>query len=238
MQELKKELIKPTISVGNGTGVLLPKSWKNSTVRVSLVEKPRLEEILKIVNPKEVQGIYLCGSYAKNEQTKKSDIDILIITHNKTKTEKMGKYEINYLSRKDLNKQGLILYYPMILEAKPLFNESLLEDLKKEIYIPKKILLEYIKYTKKMLELNEKQIKLAKLEEKNTITDNVGYSLVLRLRTYYILKCIKEKKPWKKNKFLKLIKEITQNHKAYSSYLNGKQKNQKLFYLYKMQKKF
>jgi len=54
-------------------------------VIISLVEKTIEEiedEILYILKPylKHIQGIYLYGSYARNEQTPESDIDILVIT--------------------------------------------------------------------------------------------------------------------------------------------------------------
>ncbi|MFW5847116.1 MAG: nucleotidyltransferase domain-containing protein [Nanoarchaeota archaeon] len=218
----KQELIKPTITVGNSAGVLLPSSWKNSTVRVCLVEQPHLDEVLKIIDPVEIQGIYLCGSYAKNEQTEESDIDLLVVNEKKEGTIKKGKYEINYITQESLNKMEAILYYPMILESKTLLNKSLLERLKKETYLSKKILSEYLRATKKMLKLNELEITLAEKEKRKNVSSSISYSLVLRLRTYYILKQIKKKKIWKKSQFLKLIKDLTGSHKAYKSYLNMK----------------
>ena len=83
------ELIKKTVKAGNSSAVTLPKSWLNKEVRIELVKKSKetiLDETLKIIEnyieTNEIIGIYLTGSYARNEEDEKSDIDIIIITEN------------------------------------------------------------------------------------------------------------------------------------------------------------
>ena len=80
------ELIKDTIRVGNSAGVLLPKEFLNTQVKIVLqplnIEKDILDILLQEKVLKEVLGVYLVGSYARNEQTIESDIDVLVITDN------------------------------------------------------------------------------------------------------------------------------------------------------------
>ena len=79
------ELIKQTTRVGNSAGVLLPKNWLNSTVKVSLLAQPILSEIVKKIDTKKALGIYLTGSHARGEQGDCSDIDVLVITEDTQK---------------------------------------------------------------------------------------------------------------------------------------------------------
>src|SRR3989338_11229297 len=79
--------IKKTVKAGNSSAVILPKAWLNQEVRVELVKKTPetiLQEAINItednINPGEIIGIYLVGSYARGEESKGSDIDILVIS--------------------------------------------------------------------------------------------------------------------------------------------------------------
>jgi len=81
--------IKKTVKAGNSSAVILPRAWLNQEVRVELVKKSQ-ETILfdtiniakKYMELKDIIGIYLAGSYARGEESKDSDIDILIISNN------------------------------------------------------------------------------------------------------------------------------------------------------------
>ena len=81
--------IKKAIKSGNSSAVILPRSWLNKEVRVELLEKTpeiilsdAIDILQKYIKLKEIIGIYLVGSYAREEQDKNSDIDLLIITNN------------------------------------------------------------------------------------------------------------------------------------------------------------
>ena len=72
-------ITKKTRAVGTSAGVLLPRSWLNKRVVVTLEEK-NIENITKeIINflveknlLNEVKGIYLIGSYARDEESSDS----------------------------------------------------------------------------------------------------------------------------------------------------------------------
>jgi hypothetical protein len=67
-------------------------------------------------------------------------------------------------------------------------------------------------------------IELSKKENKNE-GDETAYSLILRLRTLYIIDCIIKNKQYKKKDFLILVKNLTESLIAYERYLSSKNKN-------------
>ena len=84
---MENELIKPVIRVGNSAGILVPKAWINGKAKVELISRPVniKKDIIEILEDylEDILGIYLVGSYARKEETEKSDIDILAITDSK-----------------------------------------------------------------------------------------------------------------------------------------------------------
>ena len=85
--------------VGNSKTVALNKKAKPYLIISSLEEKEEFIDknkiIKKIVNEIEVKDIILLfGSYAKQTQTEKSDIDLLIINKDGSKTISFSKYEL------------------------------------------------------------------------------------------------------------------------------------------------
>ena len=124
------ELIKPIIRVGNSAGVILPRGWLNGEAKITLLRKPQnvKQEILGILEEdlSSVIGLYLVGSYARNEQNNKSDIDVLGITTCVDKKIKKGRYEIVLMSYKNLKEnigKNVLPLLPMLKEAMPIFNE-------------------------------------------------------------------------------------------------------------------
>jgi predicted nucleotidyltransferase len=189
-----------------------------------VVINPNLSNIANLIDAEDAKGIYLVGSYARGDMSIDSDIDILIITNSTNKNEKKGKYELIYLTEDKLNGENLIMILPMLLEAKSLLNSSFLEELREKAKknLTNEIIHKYSLNCEDMLDLNKKEIELAKLKKQAYLENQIGYSLVLRLRTNYTLDCIKTNKKWSKRELLKLIKKISGSLSAYQSYLNIK----------------
>jgi len=219
METIKKQ----TIKLGNSAGVLLPREWLNSIVEVKLVRTPYSEEkILNDLNKylksyfKNILGIYLIGSYARGDFDEKSDVDILVITDNINKVINIENYEIFLISEDNLAKKlSKSLYLASaIRETIPLMNQNLLKKFK---HMNIKInIKELIKEIERILRINKDIIDTAK-EHKEKLLDGTAYSLVLRFRELYLLKCIRENRKPDKKEFLKLI-----DKDLYDAYLRVK----------------
>jgi len=223
------ELIKNTIRVGNSAGVLLPREWLGSQVRVILEPLNLDKEIVEILMREnilgDVLGAYVVGSYARGEQTIESDIDVLVITGSINKKIKRGKYEIICVSQEEIKSQierNILPIFPMIKEARTIINKELIEH-----YASSKLTLKNLSYhietTKSAMKVVEKDIELSK-EMNEKASDAAAYSLILRLRTLYIIDCLKHGKIWSKKDFLKLVKNISGSITSYERYLSSKNK--------------
>lgn len=222
------ELIKNTVRVGNSAGVLLPKKWLNTQVKVVLqplnIEKEVLEILIEENLLKETLGVYLTGSYARDDQDIQSDIDILVITNKINKSIRRGKYEIICISEEEIKKQLKENIFPvlaMIKEAKPIINKDLIKEYRNNP-LTKKNLKWYIETTNSRIENLQKDIELYKKANERYMSDNVAYILILRLRSLYIIDSMKKNRVWTKKGFLKIIKNISGSLKAYEGYLRSK----------------
>ncbi|MEK6854978.1 MAG: nucleotidyltransferase domain-containing protein [Nanoarchaeota archaeon] len=219
---------KTIVKIGNSAGVILPREWLNGKARVQLVKKPIniKKEVLEILEPyfEDIIGIYLVGSYARGEETEKSDIDLLVITYQTTKTLTKRKYNIMMLSQKNIEnslKNNAVIFLPMIKEAKPLINKYLIE-LYKNTPLTKKNLEGYIKIANSSLKINKKFIESAK-KTSSPVSDAVAYSLILNLRSVYFVDCIKDNTKWSNKELFNLIKRISGSLNAYEGYLRIKE---------------
>src|SRR3989338_436955 len=230
------ELIKNTIKVGNSAGVLLPKEYLNTQVKIILqplnIEKEVLDILLKEKILPNVLGVYLVGSYARGEETIESDIDILVITDNINDKIKFGKYDILLVSKDAVDEKmekNIFPLLPMMTEAKAIMNKLLLNN-----YINISLTINnlrwHIETTKSAMNVVNEYIKLAE-ETNQDVSDAAAYSLILRLRTIYLIDCLKKGKNWTKKEFLDLIKKISGSLIAYERYLESKNKNTKEFKL-------
>jgi predicted nucleotidyltransferase len=226
---MKQELIKPIIRVGNSAGVLLPREWLNGRARIELVEKPIeiKKDILEILSSylEDVIGIYLVGSYARGEQTKDSDVDVLAITNRTNKRIIQNKYEIILISKDVLEKQienNAFPLIPMLKEAKSIINSDLLACYQ-QIKLTQKNLKYHIETTKSAMNLAKEFLSLGE-DLKENISDKIMYSLILRLREAYILDCLKKNKSVSKKEFLVLIKRLTGSIGSYEAYVRSKNK--------------
>ena len=221
------ELIKRITKAGNSSNVLLPREWLGGMARVELIEKPLNinEDILEILNPylKNVIGIYLVGSYARGEETKESDVDILAITDCTDKKIKKGKYEIILISKENIDKamkENIIPLLPMIREAAPILNEGLINEYKK-IKANKKNLRWITEITKSSRRICAEGIKISK-ELKENVSDELMYSIILGLRSVYVVDCLKNNRIPTKKGIMNLLKEIVKTKEPYNAYLRSK----------------
>lgn len=221
------ELIKQITKAGNSSNVLLPKEWLGGIARVELLEQPIniVDDTIKLLKSylKDIIGIYLVGSYARKEETRESDIDILVITEKSNQRIKDGKYEIILISRDNLDKamrHNIIPLLPMIKEAKSILNEGLINEYKR-ISPTKENLRWIIKITKSSKKLNEQAIKISR-ELKENISDGVMYSIVLGLRSAYTINCLKNNKIPTKKGLVDLLNKMVGAEEPYNAYLRSK----------------
>lgn len=221
--------IKKAVKAGNSSAVILPRAWLNQEVRVELVKKTFETMLLdtiniakKYIDLKEVIGIYLAGSYARGEETKESDIDILIITRDTDKEMiNEGIYNLLMVSKEVLKQKLENNLFPvgqMIKEAKPLTNSDYLDSIK--IEVTKKNVRWYVDTTKEKLDIIKGYL------DNNAINNKVVYTLILRIRTLYIIKNLVNNKTYSNKKFIELIRNISGSNNAYSSYLAEKDKRE------------
>lgn len=226
--------IKKTVRAGNSSAVILPRAWLNQEVRIELVEKTHekiLSDVLKIlgshIEPREIVGIYLVGSYARNEEAEISDIDILVITDSVDKNIEKGIYSITIISTELLEQKlekGILPVGQMILEAKPLLNELYLKSI--DVKITKKNIAPYIKSTKEKIVLIKKV--LQKIGHSSPdVDDQVVYTLVLRIRTLGIIESLSKGKIYSKKDLLSdLASAVGKNpnvENVYGAYLAVKE---------------
>jgi predicted nucleotidyltransferase len=223
--------IKRAVRAGNSSAVILPRAWLNKEVRVELIKKTNqmiFSDVLGILDERfelsKIIGIYLVGSYARGEEDSLSDIDILVVTHGiDLEIIHQGQYNILVISSKLLEqklKSDLFPIGQMIREAKPLLNFNYIEPI--DVNITTENIKWYLDTTKEKLELVEKIISWAKEKKKNNLSDRIAYTLILRIRTLYIINCIRENKKYSKHEFIRELKRIKGIKNAYERYMTIK----------------
>jgi len=98
------QIIKNSIPWGNSAGVIIPKKWLGKQVKITLIDRTTeiKKEVFKIIDPylEDIIGIYITGSYARGEQTKESDIDIIVISNNTKKNNNLRQVQYLHISIK------------------------------------------------------------------------------------------------------------------------------------------
>ncbi len=222
-------LVKQAREVGTSAGVLLPRKWLNKQVVVTLLQPSKEDiarEVMEIIFKKnlneEIKGVYLYGSYAREDYDADSDIDILMITKETNKLITHGNYEILLISEENFSKNlpDNLYYASMLKELKTIINKDLIERYSiPEYKLNVKIMLNEIG---RILKINKDIVKLC--EDNNTkIPDGIVYSIVLRLRELYLLRCLRSNKPYSKRDFLKMC-----GIKSYSAYTRIKRNEKEL----------
>lgn len=228
---MEKTIVKQVVRLGNSSGVVLPKEWIGGTAKIELVRKPLniKGDIFKLLDRylSSVLGIYLVGSYSRGEQTKNSDVDIIVISDNLRKDIVSEEYNISIYPLKDVKRtieRNPLMIYPRILESKVLLNSSLIKEFSKKF--GKKSFKRFIADTKSILRINKEIIKLDKIEGEFISSPQVIYSLILRLRGLFLVGCLlSNKRYYKKNFFSRFEAKI------------GKEDFEKLYEVYETFKK-
>lgn len=210
---MENEIIKNVGAWGNGAGILLPKEWVGNQVKVTLIDRTLKikREALNILEPylEDILGIYLVGSYARGEQDSKSDIDILAISSKTKKEIKSGKYSISISPIESLKKTALAqpeLILPRIREAKVILNSILLKDFENKVN--RKSFKEFYDDSKRMLKVSEEFTKIDDKEGVFLESHSVIYSLILRLRGLFLIKCLLSEEKYTKKAFEKWILSV------------------------------
>ena len=221
-------MIKQIVRVGNSAGIILPKEWLNGKAKVELIEKPLdlKKELFEILSEylKDIGGIYLVGSYGRGDETNKSDVDVFVITNKTNKRIVEGKYNLILISKENLEKSiqnNALPLLPMILEARTILNDNILSNYKK-YKLTSKNLDFYFNAVKSALNVCKETIKIDKTDNKKTTDSSIAYSLVLNIRSVYIIDSIIKNKKWSTNGLLTLIKRIAGSLDVYKNYLEIK----------------
>jgi len=170
----------------------------------------------------EVEGVFLFGSFARNEQAEDSDIDILVITGKKMALKGKGRFDFLVKTREEFEKELKIdptLFLRQILaEAKPVFNESLLDELRLVKAEP-----DFGEFLDSTLNAFKSTMLLLEAEKKagkgHLDSGACIYSLVLRLRTMLLIRLFLKKQSFSSKKFRKLLKAHGFSESAVSDFL-------------------
>lgn len=211
---IKEQIVKTVVKSGNGGAVWVPRSWLGEEVVVILPQKPKLrikERIINSLEPhlKDIISVSIYGSYARKEQTKESDVDVLVITKDKTlalEIKGMDVMSIPLEKLKNSIEKYPAMYYQIIQESEPLINSSVMDELKK-IKISKENFSDFLKDTKAYIKTNVEFLELDKLDGGYVESHSVLYSTMLRLRGVFILKCILQKNAFSNKNFKKWVVE-------------------------------
>ena len=189
--DVKEQIVREVNLIGNGAHIFAPKEWANEKVLVVRLEKKSVkEELLEILYPylDKITAVFIYGSYARKEETKDSDVDVLVIAKEKFKIEKNNKFQIIVLAEVEIDntvRLNPILMYSIFKEASAVINSGYLELLKKH-KIDYSSFSSFIKSSHDSLKSNIELLELDKKTGKN-VSNSIIYSLILRLRGIFII---------------------------------------------------
>ena len=204
-------IIKRTVEMGNGAAVYIPKEYSGREIVIILPEG--IDEIKRRVLTNLIEfmpniiGVYIYGSYARGEEEKDSDIDILVITKEKDDRIKnvLGDIDLRVLTLGGVKKtidNYPALIMPILREARPLLNSVLLEELKKSKIDFKKLKWNFedikriLRIIKEFIELDEKEIAPSHI-----------YSLIMRAKVCYLIECMLKNKNFSNDNLRKIFLE-------------------------------
>ncbi len=118
------------------------------------------------------------------------------------------------------NLSNSLNYFSALSESKVILNKDLLDKYKiKKIKFNKKNILNEIQG---ILKINKDSVEFCKDNNKN-VPDGIVYSIVLRLRELYLVKCLISNKKYFKKDFLKIVED-----KVNSAYLRIKRNQREM----------
>ena len=195
---------------GNSGGVYLPVDWIGGKVKIELVEQPidPKKDLLENLPLEHIVSVILYGSYARDEITDGSDMDVIIVTDGtaiKIPQQIRERYDIqvkDVANLKNLVEHDPIVYKVVKDESFALFNHKFLEELKQ-------INPTASRSTKFRLDMAESSMNIVKgfMAEGADPIDLV-YPLILRLKEALFIECFLTNKQYTT---ALLKKEIT-NH--------------------------
>lgn len=154
---------RPT-KIGNVSHIYLPKRLNGQ--KIKLTKKGIKEEVIKRIQPfmEYIEGAYLIGSCARGEQTKNSDVDILVITKDFNSMQFNKKSQIHFCSRKyfkNPNKEDVIFITNILSDARPIINRNLLYEIRKDFF--NKLKDKEFRFNKQALRINKNTIHTLKI---------------------------------------------------------------------------
>ncbi len=192
-------IIKEVKPFGNGAQIVVPKGWIGRKIIIELKTKD-IEDIQKdIINNikdlSKVVSIVLIGSYAREEQLMESDVDIVIFCIEKLKID-LPNYHIILVNVNKLKEEIILnpaLFKSILDEGVVILNSNFLNNIK----INNAAIKKYKKDCYDAYLLNKEFINLDK--KQNALSPSIIYSIILRLRSLFILKnkyLFKEFRSW------------------------------------------
>jgi len=209
-------------SFGNSGHIVLPKGYIGRKVKF-LLETKSFEDIksdiLEILKPflENILGIYVYGSYARNEQTIDSDVDVLVVVSKQVKiTHKINDYSLVFVTLEDLEKtldENAILLLPLLKEVKTVINPDLLKKYESYRFTRRNTKI-FLESCKDVIRLNKKGIEL------DFDVGSIVYSLILRIRALFMIKEIMKNRSYSKSSFFYFLKSngINNVNELYSIY--------------------
>ena len=184
------EAITKTVKkYGNSGGVYLPNDWVGGRVRVELVEEPASPlEILGKLPLQHAISVIVYGSFARNEMTRDSDIDVILAVDEDAKIDlpNIPRYDIQIMTVQQLRSAMVhdpIFHKSISDSSNAIVNHGFLEDLKKE-----KLNMSGVRTR---IDLAESALGITKsmLEYDGDFT-KLTYSVILRIKEMIILECL------------------------------------------------
>ena len=192
--EKQEKIVRKANLSGNGAHVFVPKDWAGEEILLVRIAKYDIKkEILKLIEPymENILSVFIFGSYARDEQNEKSDVDVLIIANKSIKIVKKG-FDIIVIPEEKIEsakKINPILFYSAIKEGKAIINSSYLCKLRAQ-GINKGLFRDFYKETLLSLKSDREIIEIDKELGKKETANSIIYSLFLRLRGLFIIDCI------------------------------------------------
>jgi len=222
------KIIKKAIEIGNGAAVYVPREYKGKEITLFLPEG--IKEIKRRVLSKLIEfmpnilGVYLYGSYARNEQTEYSDVDLLIIVQEKDDKIKaiFDDIDIRVITLENIKKSiknlpALIL--PILKEARVFLNSLLLEELKQEKIDFRKFIWNFQDIVR-IIKIIEEFIKI---DDKDISPSHI-YSLMMRARILCMIEGLIKNKNFSNKIVKKTLLEHGLNEEIYEKYYSIYQK--------------